>query len=168
MARGLLAQLSPLLHSTATARLPRAGRVRSAAGPYDGVAVTQDMLRADIGRRLAECLAIGWLGRGYALLPALFDAVLPNVFCLSAYSDQPCVRSERPDGSTLVEVTLKESSVTEAVGMQLRALELLDFVSRELLGFNCWIPNVLNTLRNDPARPKHFETAPANAFIRVP
>lgn len=68
-------------------------------------------LRADIGRRLAELRALGWLGRAFALAPRLVEAALPSVFRHDVYYDwQLCF--ELPEGA--FECTLRESSCARA------------------------------------------------------
>jgi len=94
-------------------------RCQQLRAAFDDLDVPADFLRADIGRRLSECLAIGWLGRAYAFAPGLFESFLPDVFALTAYSDQPAIEVARGDGTLLVDWTLKESSVV-ARGVPLR------------------------------------------------
>jgi hypothetical protein len=45
----------------------------------------QEWLVRDIGRRRAELVALGWLGRAYLAVPALFQLLAPRVFELQLY-----------------------------------------------------------------------------------
>lgn len=78
----------------------------------------QAMLRRDIGRRYAELLALGWLGRAYNAAPALFDKL--GVFRLESIG---------VDGSTC---TLKESSIVKR-GVPIR----VTLPGAEVVGFGC-------------------------------
>ena len=80
------------------------------------------MLRVDIGRRLSECLAIGWLGRAYAASPGIMNVLFPAVFALSFYGDQqPCYIRGLTNSTVMVDVTLREASVVaRGIPLQLR------------------------------------------------
>lgn len=67
----------------------------------------QAWMRRDIGRRRAELVLLGWLGRAWLAVPALFEALAPAVFRLEPYEDEELVY----ETSTTVECVLKESSV---------------------------------------------------------
>ena len=106
----------------------RAHVILSGRTAYNDLSVTQEFLRADIGRRLSECLAIGWLGRVYSAAPIFVEAFFPAVFSLSLYDDQVCTLSQRRGSTAVVECTLKESSVV-ARGIPLRLRLEVNLVS---------------------------------------
>ena len=87
----------------------------AAAAAFADCQIPPEYLRADIGRRLTECVAIGWLARAYEMVP-FFPRIFPAVFRLAAYDDQPFTWSG--DRSSIT-CTLKESSVV-ARGVPLR------------------------------------------------
>ena len=80
-------------------------------------AQSQQMLRADIGRRVSELIALGWLGRAYLALPILFRVLLPQLFLLETYDDTAIGFRSRPTtsdsgaASVIYELTLMESSI---------------------------------------------------------
>jgi len=67
----------------------------------------QAWMRRDIGRRRAELVLLGWLGRAWLAVPDLFEALAPAVFRLERYEDEALAY----ETTTAVECVLKESSV---------------------------------------------------------
>jgi hypothetical protein len=102
--------------------------------------VLQDWLREDILRRSKELIALGWLGRAYITAPIVFNKVFPTLFRLQSYNDT-ALSTILPDGKTVIDCTLKESSILSR-GIPIRLLFLMRDVKIEsvkLLGIG---PNV--------------------------
>jgi hypothetical protein len=116
----------------------------------------QAFCRRDIGRRHAELIALGWLGRGWLTAPWLFGALFPAVFRFEPYVDTDaasrvrCQRTFSADGNEnlTIECTLKECSlVSRGVAFNLRlrsspsststGANLREITDAALLGIGC-------------------------------
>jgi hypothetical protein len=109
--------------------------------------VLQNWLREDILRRSKELIALGWLGRAYITAPVIFNKVFPSLFRLQSYNDT-ALSTKLPDGKTIVDCTLKESSIL-ARGIPIRLLFLMNDVNIEsvkLLGIG---PNVKGEVKDN-------------------
>lgn len=109
--------------------------------------VLQNWLREDILRRSKELIALGWLGRAYITAPVIFNKVFPTLFRLQSYNDT-ALSTKLPDGKTIVDCTLKESSIL-ARGIPIRLLFLMNDVNIEsvkLLGIG---PNVKGEVKDN-------------------
>ncbi|KAJ1460483.1 hypothetical protein M885DRAFT_559597 [Pelagophyceae sp. CCMP2097] len=107
----------------------------------------QEYLRRDVGRRRAELIALGWLGRAYRAAPQLFEFLAPAVFKLDVYDGEDLYYNS-PGAPRTAEVVLKESSVVgRGVPLRLR-LGIIDapngptIAAAELVAVGCDIAPV--------------------------
>jgi len=104
----------------------------------------QTWMIRDMGRRRAELLFLGWLGRAYCFAPILFRTFFKSVFLLEPYTDEEDVlfrrfinaRSEMDKNITMIECVVKESSVVpRGAPIRLR-LEINEDISNDISGSN--------------------------------